>query len=109
MLCISGMNGDVPHTNSITCTGMTPCTEENPELEEERRVIQQQLSSMPSPKVSSYRGCQVEVIYFSSVSACQAWRFARYFRSYCNCSMFSDRSALAGSADPDQTARRGAV
>ena len=73
------MNGDVPHhTNSITCNAMSPCSEENQELEEERRAIQQQLSSMPSPKVSSSPGCQVKVIYPSSCLACWEWPVPEY-------------------------------
>jgi hypothetical protein len=43
------MNGDIPHCNSTPCPA--PDTGQIQELEEERKILQQQLSNMPEPAV----------------------------------------------------------
>lgn len=45
-----GMNGDVQHCEGTTCTASD--TGQIQELEEERKILQQQLSNMPEPAVS---------------------------------------------------------
>lgn len=46
---LAGMNGDIPHCNSTPCPA--PDTGQIQELEEERKILQQQLSNMPEPAV----------------------------------------------------------
>ncbi|KAL3846896.1 hypothetical protein ACJMK2_017848 [Sinanodonta woodiana] len=48
-----GMNGDVSHPNLIAQSSSTHLgSEPESEIEEERRVLQQQLSSMPEPQIT---------------------------------------------------------